>query len=171
MIFLLPFSLSTTLQKYLCPLREPIKCGNWPPSTVTSTEWKILQTMTQRVRCQTSTGCLIMGAPDCEHLSEKGRKALCCEMSGGEIVASDLVGWLNTEELGSNESVCINMPSQFHSWSVFSTVDAGGHCFVPKTGSLESRESSWMWSVYSQRDKAATWNRNSVVMCHCVTGL
>lgn len=33
-----------------------------------------------------------------EHLSEMGREALYCEMSGGDGVASDLVGWLNTEE-------------------------------------------------------------------------
>lgn len=38
-------------------------------------------------------------AADREHLSEMGREALYCEMSGGDDVASDLVGWLNTEEL------------------------------------------------------------------------
>lgn len=38
-------------------------------------------------------------AADRDHLSEMGREALYCEMSGGDGVASDLVGWLNTEEL------------------------------------------------------------------------
>lgn len=38
-------------------------------------------------------------AVDREHLSERGRKAFCCEMSGGGGVVSDLVGWLNTEGL------------------------------------------------------------------------
>lgn len=39
-------------------------------------------------------------AADREHLSEMGREALYCEMSGGDVVASDVVGWLNAEELG-----------------------------------------------------------------------
>lgn len=38
-------------------------------------------------------------AVDHEHLSEMGRQAFCCEMSGGGAVASDLLGWLSIEGL------------------------------------------------------------------------
>lgn len=92
------FHFYLTPQKYLCPHREPVECGNRPPTTMTSTEWNTLQTMTHRVRCHTSTGCLIAALRTMSTWVKMGRKALYCEMSGGDGVASDLVGQLNTEE-------------------------------------------------------------------------
>lgn len=181
---------SSSSCRSICLLREPIECGNQPPTTVTTTEWKTLQTMTHKVRCHTSTGCLI-GALRTVSTWVKWAERLSAVRWAEETVLLLiwLGGWIlkGCSQSGSSR---VNMPSQFYGWGVLVAIDAGGQCNGPHTASfewhLEAQDvseygqstyfflaNSGPWSLFlSSRllfshHRNRTWQRNSTVRSQC----
>ena len=146
--------------------------------------------MTHRVRCHTSTGCLIT-ALRTVNTWVKWAESLSTVRWVKETVLLLiwLVGWILRCRCHSG-SEWFNMPVQFYSRSAFITMGAGGHCYAPNRVSLEwhskpqnvaecGQYSTFVSSSFNtyplllspkhlfSHPCNMTWHRNDIVMSYC----
>lgn len=116
-------------RELLCLFREPIKCCNWPPTTVTGPEWKTLKSMTHRGAATRQKVVLSV---------RRGLWALEWNHSRDALIRMEekVLLWLcffgiivsNGDQKGS---MWVNMPAEFYSWSAFATMDDGACRLAP----------------------------------------
>lgn len=148
--------------------------------------------MTHRVRCHTSTGCLIAALRTVSTWVKWAERLSAVRWVEETVLLLIWLGGWILRSCGQSGSSWVNMPAQFYSWGAFVAIDAGGHCNAPNRASFEWHSkpqnvaecghcskcffSLSRFGLYplllSQRHffshhSNATWHRNSIVMSHC----
>lgn len=93
--------------------------------------------MTHRVRCHTSTGCLIAALWTMSTWVKWTERLSAVRWVEETVLPLIwLSGWI-LRSWGQSGSLRVSMPAQFYSWGAFLTIDAGGHRGAPNGTSFE----------------------------------
>lgn len=153
--------------------------------------------MTHRVRCHTSTGCLIAALRTVSAWVKWAERLSTVRWA--EATALLLIwlgGWI-LRRCGRSGSSWVSTPAQFYSWGASAAIHAGGHRNAPNTSSFEwhlkpqNVAECGHWSkcfsffffpplifgpvsfvviaaaFFFSHHSNMTWQRNSIVMSHC----
>lgn len=93
--------------------------------------------MTHRVRCHTSTGCLIAALRTVSTWVKWAERLSTVRwVEETMLLLIWLGGWI-LRSCGQSGSSWVNMSAQFYSWGAFVAIDAGGHRNAPNRASFE----------------------------------
>lgn len=148
--------------------------------------------MTHRVRCHTSTGCLIAALRTMSTWVKWAESLSTVRWVEETVLLLIWLGGWILRSKGQSGNSWVNMPPQFYSWAVLLAIDAGG-----QRGALNNASFEWHlkpqnvaecghWSksipppppfflypllllprhLFSHQSNM-TWHSNSIVMSHC----
>lgn len=187
--FLFPFSFQQHSRSISVPSENQSSVATGHPPQWQAQNEKTLQSMTHRVRCHTSTGCLIAALRTMSTWVKWAESLSTVRWVEETVLLLIWLGGWILKSKGQSGSSWVNMPAQFYSWGAFLAVDAGGHrgasfewhskpqnvaecghwskCiffppshFVPHPLLLLPR------LLFSHQSNM-TWHNNSIVMSHC----
>lgn len=149
--------------------------------------------MTHRVRCHTSTGCLIAALRTMSTWVKWAERLSTVRWVEATVLLLIWLGGWILRSRGQSGRSWVSMPAQFYSWGAFVTIDAGGHRNAPNRAQFEwhlkplNVAECGHWSkcfffslsgfgphllLLSQRllfshHSNMTWQRSSIVVSHC----